>query len=51
MGFPGKNIGVSCHILLQGLPDPGIKPMSSALIGRRILYHCATWEALSSPIY
>ena len=27
--FPGKNIGMGCHFLLQGdLPDPGIKPMS-----------------------
>ena len=31
MGFPGKSTGVGCHFLLQGdLPDPGIKPASSA---------------------
>ena len=37
---PGKNTGVGCHFLLQGiqgsnpgLPDPGIKPRSSALAG------------------
>ena len=29
------------------LPDPGIEPRVSCIscIGRRILYHCATWEA------
>ena len=32
--FPGKNTGMDCHFLLQGdLPYPGIKPMSSALVG------------------
>ena len=25
---PGKNTGVGCHFLLQGIPNPGIKPMS-----------------------
>ena len=30
--FPGKNIGVGCHSLLQGIfPTPGIKPGSSTL--------------------
>ena len=29
---PGKNTGVGCHFLLQGIfPDPGIKPRSPAL--------------------
>ena len=30
---PGKNTGVGCHVLLQGvfLPNPGIKPRSSKL--------------------
>ena len=29
---PGKNAGLGCHLLLQGIfPDPGIKPMSPAL--------------------
>ena len=32
MGFPGKNTGVGCHVLLLGnLPDPGLKPGSPAL--------------------
>ena len=32
---PGKNTRVGCHFLLQGnLPNPGIKPESSALAGR-----------------
>ena len=31
---------------LGDLLDPGIEPMSHvSCIGRRILYHCATWEA------
>ena len=29
--FPGKNIEAGCHSLLQGLPDPRIKPWSSEL--------------------
>ena len=28
--FPGKNTGVGCHLLLQNLPDPGIKPSPPA---------------------
>ena len=32
--FPGKDTGGGCHFLLQGnLPDPGIKPTSSASAG------------------
>ena len=31
-GSPGRNTGVGCHFLLQGIfPDPGIKPRSPAL--------------------
>ena len=36
---PGKNTGVACHFLLQG-----IFPTQGILIGRWILYHNATWE-------
>ena len=33
--FPGKNTGVGCHSPSPGdLPDPGIEPMSPALVGR-----------------
>ena len=33
--FPGKNTGVGCHFLLQGIfPDPGIEVTSPALAGR-----------------
>ena len=33
--FPGKNPGVGCHVLLQGIfPNPGIEPVSLALAGR-----------------
>ena len=32
--LPGKNTGVGCHLLLQGIfPDPGIEPASPALGG------------------
>ena len=44
--FAGKNTGVGCHALLQGIFfNPGIKPMdqthvsSVSGIGRQILYH------------
>ena len=30
---PGKNIRAGCHFLQGNLPDPGIKPVSSALTG------------------
>ena len=42
---PGKNTGVSCHFLLQGIAlTQGSNPHSCN--GRWVLYHCATWEAL-----
>ena len=37
---PGKNIGVGCHALLQGIPDLSIE--LALLLGRQIFYH---WEA------
>ena len=37
--FPGKNTGVGCCALLQGIF------FVSGSIGRRILYHCNTWVA------
>ena len=42
MDFPGKNTGVGCHFLLQGifLTQNG----THSLLGRWILYHWATWE-------
>ena len=44
MGFPGKNTGVICHFLLSGLfPTQGSN--LHLLLGRRILYHSAPWEA------
>ena len=44
---PGKNAEVSCHFLLQGIfLTQGLNLMFYvSSIGRRILYHCATWEA------
>ena len=45
--FPGKNTGVGCHFLLQGIfPTQGSKPCLSC-IGKWILYHCATVNLLS----
>ena len=42
-----KNTGVGCHFLLQGtFPTQGSNPC--LLHCRWILYHCATWEALSN---
>ena len=45
--FPGKNTGVGCHFLLQGLFL--IQGWNLGLpLGRRILYHWATWEVIES---
>ena len=45
--FPGKNTGVDCHFLLQGIfPTQGWNV--NLRIGRLFLYHWATGEA---PIY
>ena len=47
MGFPGKNIAVGCHALLQGIfPTQGSNPglMSPALVGR-FFTTSATWKA------
>ena len=46
---PGKNTGVGCHFLLQGIfltqgSNPGL---FCILIGRHILYHCAPREGSS----
>ena len=46
MGFPGKNIGVGCHFLLQGVfKTQGLNPC--LLLGRWIFYHWAIWETPS----
>ena len=47
MGFPGKNTGVGCHVLFQGLfPTQGLNHClkSPALAGRFFTIN-ATWEA------
>ena len=47
--FSGKNAGVGCHFLLQGIFL--IQGSNSHLLcknsfnGRQILYHCTTWKA------
>ena len=45
--FPGKNTGVSCHTILQGIfLTQGLYPHNLCLLHcRQILYLCATWEA------
>ena len=45
----GKNTGVGCHVLLQGIfPTQGSNPMSHvSCIARWILYPRTTWEALA----
>ena len=45
MRSPGKNTGVGCHFLLQGIfTTQGWNP--HLLLGRQILYHWATREAV-----
>ena len=47
--FPGKNIGVDCHFLLQGISlSQGLN--QSLLLGRWILYYSATREAKSDTL-
>ena len=45
----GKNIGVGCHFLLQGIFLTQRLDLSllRLLIGRQFLYHSATWEGPS----
>ena len=52
MAFPGKNTGVGCHLLLQGMfPTQGMHPHFLCLLHcRRVLYHYTAWEALPSPL-
>ena len=47
MDFPGRNTGVRCHFLLQGiLPTQRANCVSFvSCIGMWILYHRVTWEA------
>ena len=44
---PGKNTGVGCHALLQGIFLTQKRTCVSGIFctGRWILYHCTTWEA------
>ena len=37
MEFSFKNTGVSCHVLLQGLSNPGIKPRHLCLSAQSLL--------------
>ena len=47
--FPGKNIVVGCHFLLQGnLPNPGIKPAS--LISPRLVDRFLPLRHVGSPL-
>ena len=54
INFPGRNSGVGCHALLQGIfLTQGSGPhLLHPCIGRQLLYHCATWEAqILSAVY
>ena len=44
---PGKNIGVGCHLLLQGIfpTQDWTHVFCVFCIGRQILYHSTTWKA------
>ena len=43
--FPGKDTGVGCHFLLQGIfPTQGPNPHLLRLIGKQILYYHTNWE-------
>ena len=46
--FLGKNTGVSCHFLLQGIfLTQGLNFVCYVFsVGRRVLYQCATWDSL-----
>ena len=48
--FPGKNTGMGCHFLLQGIfPIQGLN--LSLLLGRQILFHWDTWEDINDIIW
>ena len=46
--FPGKNTGVSCHFLLQGIFPTQDQILISCVsfTGGWILYHCTTWKPM-----
>ena len=50
--FLGKNTRVGCHFLLQGSSRPRDQTYFSYIsyMGRWILYHQVTWEALKYSI-
>ena len=49
-GFPGKNTGVGCHFLLQGIfPTQGSNPR--LLHWQVIIYHCATTREVQDIPY
>ena len=52
VGSPGKDTGVGCHSLLQGIfPTQGWNPtLQCSSTDRQIFYHCATWEALGNTL-
>ena len=51
--FPGRNTGLGCHVLLQGLPNPGIKPVSlvSPALAGELFTASATWEVRIRCLY
>ena len=53
--FPGKNTGMGCHFLLQGiLPNPGIEsmsPVSLAQTDSSPLCHLGRWQEYTEELY
>ena len=47
--FPGKNVGLGCHFLLQGIFPTSRSSLVSyvSCVGRQILHGCSTWETQS----
>ena len=46
---PGKNTGAGCYFLFHGIfltQGLNMYVFCISCIGRRVLYHCTTWEAL-----
>ena len=51
--FPGKNTGVVCHFLLQGifLTQESNLHLLVSYIGRQSIYHHTTCEAINTPLH
>ena len=48
--FPGRNTGVGCHLLLQGIFPTQVSETRISYTGRRMLDHWATWESMETAV-